>query len=84
MPSKWGIPHREGRVAGGKGRSALPEPHIIQSDNVYSYFRETQPSGTSLPANCLIWSHPQLSSSQPALGTAPPEHPHPKELRKDR
>lgn len=63
-------------MGGGKKRQISPPQapdHTVGcSDNVYSYFRETQPSGTSLPANCLIWSHPQLGSSQPTPETAPP------------
>lgn len=63
-------------MGGGKKRQISPPEapdHTVGcSDNVYSYFRETQPSGTSLPANCLIWSHPQLGSSQPTPETAPP------------
>lgn len=84
MLSKWGILNRERWVEGRKGRSA-PDHIVGCSDNVYSYFRETQPSGTSLPANCLIWSHPQLGSSQPTPETAPPsKHPHSKKLKKER
>lgn len=64
----------------GQRGSPAPRPAAGWPDSVYSYFRETQPSGTSLPANCLIWSHPQLACLQPAL--EPP--PQSRELRQER
>ena len=53
MPSKWGIPHRERWVEGGKGRSALPEPRIIQSAGLTTFThiseRHSHPERHSLP-----------------------------------
>ena len=51
--SKWGIPHRERRVEGGEGRSAFPEPWIIQSAGLTTFThiseRHSHPERHSLP-----------------------------------
>lgn len=76
MPSEQGT-LRTGVGGGRRGQLSpprAPRPPVGRPDSVCSYFRETQPSGTALPASCLIWSHPQLPSN-PRRRRAPPEQP---------
>lgn len=87
MPSKWGIPHREIGVEGGKGRSALPKPQIIQSAGLTTFThiseRHSHPERHSLPTASSGAIH-SLAFPSPLQRQPPPEHPHTKELRKDR